>query len=80
MAYSVDMHWAEYGVQMVDLAWQTLQGKEVKPKRNILKTSLINKKYAKMLLKRTALVKNKQKPKDWDTFKLDYYRANVLNK
>ena len=80
LAYSVDMHWAEYGVQMVDLAWLTLQGKEVKPKRNILKTSLINKKYAKMLLKRTALVKNNQKPEDWDTFGLEYYKKNVLNK
>jgi len=90
MDYSVDMHWASFGVQLIDLAWQTLNGIKVTPVRNIVRTSLIDKVYAKKLLKQIVDTKNMKKPGpapivdksteawDWESLKLENYRRNVL--
>jgi len=76
--YSIDMHWAAMGSQIVDLAWQTMQGTSVKPKRNILKTTLIDKPYAEKLLQEIIDTKDMKKPADWESMKLSNYRKEVL--
>lgn len=76
---SVDMHWASMGVQLMDLAWQTLQGKKVKPERNILMTTLIDKPYATKLLKEISDAESNNKPDDWKLMTLTNYRKVVLH-
>lgn len=90
MDYSIDMHWAAFGVQIVDLAWQTLNGIEVKPARNILRTSLIDKVFAEKLRQQIVDTKDKKKPRPaqivdeeteawgWESLKLMNYRRDVL--
>jgi ABC-type sugar transport system substrate-binding protein len=71
---SCDMHWMGYGIQIVDLIFETLKGNPVTPKRNLLKLTLIDKAYAPGLLVEASETESMKKPSTWDSFKLFNYR------
>ena len=71
---SCDMHWMGYGIQMVDLMFETLKGNQVVPKRNLLRLTLIDKKFASELLTEVAETEAMKKPSTWESFKLFNYR------
>ncbi len=72
---SVDMHWMGYGIQLVDLMFETLKGNDVKPLRNLLRLSLIDKAYAQKYLDEANATLEMKKPDTWDSYKLFNYRA-----
>jgi len=71
---SCDMHWMGYGIQLVDLMFETLKGNKVVPKRNLLRLTLIDKKFASELLTEVAETEAGKKPATWESFKLFNYR------
>lgn len=72
---SVDMHWMGFGVQLVDLMFETLKGNEVTPKRNLLRLSLIDKDYANKYLAEANTTLEMKKPDTWESYQLFNYRA-----
>ncbi len=72
---TVDMHWMGYGIQMVDLMFETLKGNEVNTKRNLLRLTLITQDNAQALLDEVDTVENQfDKPSTWNDYKLFNYR------
>ncbi len=74
------MHWMGYGIELVDLMFETLKGNEVIPKRNLLRLSLIDAAYAPGLLTEASTVLDNKEPATWDEFKLFNYRAKYGTK